>query len=124
MLVSVLLADDRAIIRRSIRRLLDPEDRIRIVAEADTFASTVDQANTLKPAIVVMDLHMPFRNHVSAEDVKAQLADRIPRLFAISFAIDRESQVLAASCGACRLFDKTLLADQLVPAILDSAQLA
>jgi len=120
MAVTVLLADEREIIRRSIRRFLEVESRIRIVAEAESFQFGVERARTHQPQVVLIDLHLPFRNRVTARDVKSHLADLRPRLFAISFSIDEESKVLAESCGACRLLDKTLLAHQLIPAILGS----
>jgi DNA-binding NarL/FixJ family response regulator len=121
MAVTVLLADDREMIRRSIRRMLEDESRIHVVAEAESFHFAVERARSHRPQVVVMDLNMPFRNHVTARDVKSQLASLVPRLFAISFAIDADSKLLAEACGARLLLDKTLLPDQLVPAILGSA---
>jgi DNA-binding NarL/FixJ family response regulator len=121
MAVTVLLADEREIIRHSIRRLLESEGRIHVVAEADSFHAAVECARAHQPQVLVMDLHMPFRNRVTARDVNSHLAALVPRVLAISFSIDNESRHLAEACGASMLLDKTQLADQLIPAILGSA---
>jgi DNA-binding NarL/FixJ family response regulator len=115
--ITVLLADDSSIMLDAIRKLLEEEPRIRIVAEADTFASAVQMVADKKPDILLLDLHMPQKRELNAPLVKAQLAC-VPYTIAISFANDEEAKSLAASYGAVSLLDKMSLYSQLLPAIM------
>jgi DNA-binding NarL/FixJ family response regulator len=115
--ITVLLADDSSIMLDAIRKLLEEEPRIRIVGEADTFASAVQMVADKKPDILLLDLHMPQKRELNAPLVKAQLAC-VPYTIAISFANDEEAKSLAASYGAVSLLDKMSLYSQLLPAIM------
>ena len=57
--ITVLLADDHALVRKGFRRILEDTPDIEVVAEADTGAETVRLARALRPAVVVMDCAMP-----------------------------------------------------------------
>ena len=57
--IGVLLTDDAATIRRAVSRLLEEEPRVKVVGEAVNFSQAVFLAMTLKPDIVLLDLHMP-----------------------------------------------------------------
>jgi chemotaxis response regulator CheB len=115
--ITVLLADDSSIMLDAIRKLLEEEPRIRIVAEADSFAAAVQMVADKKPDILLLDLHMPQKRELNAPLVKAQLAC-VPYTIAISFANDEEAKSLAASYGAVSLLDKMSLYSQLLPAIM------
>jgi DNA-binding NarL/FixJ family response regulator len=57
--IRVVLADDHAIFRAGLRALLDLEDGVEVIGEASTGEEAVDQALSLRPDLVVMDLSMP-----------------------------------------------------------------
>ncbi|HXP37686.1 MAG TPA: response regulator transcription factor, partial [Solirubrobacteraceae bacterium] len=54
--IRVLLADDHALMRRTLRLLLDEEQDIEVVAEADDLASVVQHVVADRPRAVVLDL--------------------------------------------------------------------
>jgi hypothetical protein len=54
--IRVLIADDSAIIRKAVRRLLETEPDIQILAEAVDLRQMLELRNKLHPDIVVMDL--------------------------------------------------------------------
>ena len=58
MAITVLLADDHEVMRKTIARLLASDPEIELVAEAASFAQTMDLLTSLHPKIVVLDLHM------------------------------------------------------------------
>jgi DNA-binding NarL/FixJ family response regulator len=65
-MITVLLADDHALVRRGFRRMLDDESDIEVVAEAGDGRDAVELALRFKPQVVVMDYSMPGLDGVQA----------------------------------------------------------
>jgi DNA-binding NarL/FixJ family response regulator len=61
----VVIADDHALFRESLRRLME-ERGIQVVAEATTGREAVDLARRLRPDVVLMDLKMPEMDGLAA----------------------------------------------------------
>ncbi|MFE0703804.1 response regulator [Streptomyces sp. NPDC058872] len=57
--IRVLLADDQALVRAGFRALLDAQADIEVVGEAADGDEAVEQAGTLRPDVVLMDIRMP-----------------------------------------------------------------
>ena len=64
--ISILLADDHALIRRGLAGLIEYEKDLSVVGEAADGQEAVDLSEKLKPDIVVMDLMMPVLNGAEA----------------------------------------------------------
>jgi DNA-binding NarL/FixJ family response regulator len=64
--ITVLLAEDHMIVREGFRRLLDAEDDLEVVGEAQTGRQAVALAKKLRPAVVLMDIAMPLLNGLEA----------------------------------------------------------
>jgi two-component system, NarL family, response regulator DevR len=64
--VRVMLVDDHEIVRQGLRSLLEAEDDLEVVAEADSGSSALALANTHVPDVVVMDVRMPGGSGVEA----------------------------------------------------------
>jgi DNA-binding NarL/FixJ family response regulator len=64
--ISVLLADDYAIVRKGLRTLLKAEGDIEIVGEAKNGRQAVNLTQKLHPAVVLMDIAMPVLNGLEA----------------------------------------------------------
>lgn len=62
----VMLVDDHEIVRQGLRALLEAEDDIEVVAEADNGPSAVSLASAHRPDVVVMDVRMPGGSGVEA----------------------------------------------------------
>ncbi|GAC1692675.1 MAG: hypothetical protein NVS9B5_34970 [Terriglobales bacterium] len=118
MTVKVLLADDTAVMRTAIRRLLSHEPRIQLVGEADDFAPALSMAHELKPQVLILDLHMPNAAALTPMDVSDSLRADEVAMVAISLRKDEEIQALAECFGALCLIDKMELSQELIPAIL------
>jgi DNA-binding NarL/FixJ family response regulator len=58
-MISVLLADDQALVRAGFRALLDAEPGIRVVGEAADGLEAVKLAQQHRPDVVLMDIRMP-----------------------------------------------------------------
>jgi DNA-binding NarL/FixJ family response regulator len=57
--ITVLIADDQALLRAGFRMILEAESDFEVVGEADDGARAVDVASRLNPDIVLMDVRMP-----------------------------------------------------------------
>jgi len=64
--ITVLLAEDHAIVREGLRTLLEAETDIEVVGEAANGRQAVELANKLHPAVVIMDIAMPLLNGLEA----------------------------------------------------------
>jgi len=64
--ITVLLADDHALVRRGFRRLLEDDPSIAVVGEASDGDEAVTLAASLKPQVIVMDCAMPGSSGLSA----------------------------------------------------------
>ena len=62
----ILFADDHQIVREGLARLIDREDDMRIVAEAENGADAVRRARELKPDLIILDLRMPVKDGATA----------------------------------------------------------
>ncbi len=57
--IRVVLADDQPLVRAGFRMLLDAEDDIDVVGEADDGVAALELVSSLKPDVVLMDIRMP-----------------------------------------------------------------
>lgn len=64
--VRVLLADDHSLFREGIRSLLEDQDDIEIVGEAEDGLEAVRLTTRLKPTVILMDINMPVVDGVEA----------------------------------------------------------
>jgi len=55
----IVIADDHSVVRRGLRQLLENEDGLEVVAEADDIDSARRYTRGHKPDVLVLDLNMP-----------------------------------------------------------------
>ncbi len=58
-LIRVVLADDHAMIRRGIRRILEKNSSIIVIAESNSGAEAIRLVHELKPDMLLLDIEMP-----------------------------------------------------------------
>lgn len=66
MTIRVLVADDQALVRAGFVALLDAQDGIEIVGEADNGEQAVRMTRQLSPDVVLMDIRMPILDGLGA----------------------------------------------------------
>ena len=66
MKITVLIADDHMVVREGLRKLLEAESNIEMIAEAATGRKALEQARVLHPDVIVMDIAMPQMNGLEA----------------------------------------------------------
>ncbi len=86
--ISVLIADDHAVVREGVRALIASEPGLEVVGEAADGIEAVQQARLLQPDVILLDLVMPRQGGLEAigEIKKENPAARI--LVLTSFAED------------------------------------
>lgn len=64
--IKVLLADDHALFREGLRSLLNDQDDIEIVGEAEDGLEAIKLVSQLDPSVILMDINMPVIDGVEA----------------------------------------------------------
>jgi len=117
--IRVLLADDHAVLRDGLERLLRAQEGIQVVGQAGDGQEAVDLAIGLRPDVILMDVSMPRLNGVEAT---RQILQSLPetRVIGLSMHVreDVASQMTAA--GAAGYLTKTVPYEVLIAAIRGS----
>jgi DNA-binding NarL/FixJ family response regulator len=66
MSISVVIADDQALVRAGFRMILEADPEVRIFAEAGDGSEAVEAARRYRPDIVLMDIRMPVMDGLEA----------------------------------------------------------
>ena len=112
--IRVLLADDDSAFLESLRPLIEQQPELTVVGAAENGLHAIELAESLDPDAVVIDLHMPLLDGVSA--VTRLRADH-PHLCLIALTGDRSPELHQAvgEAGA----DAVLLKDELLDNLID-----
>ena len=111
--ITVLLADDHTIVRQGFRALLEAEQDIAIVGEAETGRQAVQLARKLRPDVVVMDIAMPLLNGLEAT---RQIIENVPStkvLILSSYSDDEYVHQLSEAGAVGYLLKQTAVTDLL-----------
>jgi DNA-binding NarL/FixJ family response regulator len=65
-LITILLAEDHAVVRQGLSGLLNADVQFKVIGEARTGREAVELAKTLKPDVILMDIAMPVLNGLEA----------------------------------------------------------
>ena len=114
--VRILVADDHAIFRDGLRKLLEVADDVQIVGEASNGVECVKMLQKLKPDILLLDLRMPEKDGLGVlEEVNF---DSLPtRVIVLTAAEDDRDVVRAMRLGARGVVLKQSASDLLLKSI-------
>lgn len=115
MSVTVLVADDHAVVRAGFCRLLAAEPDIEVVAEAQDGAEAVATATRLRPQVVLMDIRMPNMDGIEATR-RITAAGQTRVVILTTFDLD-EYVYDALRAGACGFLLKDAPPEQMITAV-------
>ena len=95
--ITVLLADDHAIVRRGFRRLLEDDRDITVVGEASDGDEAIQLAADLQPRVVVMDAAMPNTNGLAATQA---IARKWPEIAVLMLSMHAEQTLVRQALAA------------------------
>ena len=111
--IRVVIADDDQLYLSSLRELIDRQPELGVVGLAKDGLEAIEQADELDPDAVVIDLHMPLLDGVTAV---ARLRHDHPSLCLIALTGDPEPELgrAATRAGAEGVFLKGELVENLI----------
>src|SRR4029450_3865129 len=118
MTITVLLADDQALVRGGLRLIVNTHDDIPVVAEASDGHQAIELARRLRPDVVLMDIRMPHLDGLEAtRQLSSDQALAATRLLILT-TFDLDAYVYEAlRAGARGFLLKDAPPEQLVDAI-------
>jgi DNA-binding NarL/FixJ family response regulator len=87
-MTTVLLCDDQALVRVGLRKILDAEDDLEVVGEAEDGEDAVAEAARLLPDVVLMDIRMPVLDGIEATRRIAGAQSGIRVVILTTFGLD------------------------------------
>jgi DNA-binding NarL/FixJ family response regulator len=116
MSVRILIADDHAVVRQGVRRILAIRPEWEICGEAETGQAAVRLAQDLKPDVIIMDVSMPQMNGIEAT---RELTKTNPSIAVLIFTMHESCNVAetAKQVGARGLVTKSEAIQNLVSAL-------
>jgi len=116
----ILFADDHQIVREGLSRLIDREDGLQIVAEAENGLEAVRLARELSPDLIILDLRMPMMDGAAAAIEILRNDPNAKILLLTSFATAAEVKV-AIDAGVLGAIVKDSSSEMLIEAIRATA---
>lgn len=116
MTITVLIADDHAVVRDGLRLLLENQSDIRVIGEVADGREAVEAAVRLKPDVVLMDLAMPLLNGTEAA---AQIIEKqeTAKIVMLSMHSTVEHVFRALQAGALGYLRKESAGSEVVDAV-------
>ena len=113
---TVLIADDQAMVRAGFAALLGAADGIFVLGDAEDGLVAVEQAQRLRPDVILMDVRMPRRDGLwAAEQI---ISSGLPTKVLMLTTFDIDDYVYSAlRIGASGFLLKDAPADELVRAV-------
>jgi len=122
--ITIVLADDHAVVRTGLRYVLDAQDDFEVVAETGTVAEAVRLTTAMAPTVLVLDLGMPHGDgEASSLDALPALVRDAPqsKVVVLTMEDDPEFARRALSAGAKAYVLKEAAHAELVSAIRHAA---
>lgn len=108
--ISVVIADDHTVFRQTLRRILEEESEIELLAAANGGSEALDLIRRLKPAVAVLDISMPPPDGLT---VARTLCDEKSPAAIVFLTMHREQSIYdtASALGLGYVLKESLVSD-------------
>lgn len=113
--IKLLIADDHAILRNGLKRILEAEPDMSVIAEASTGTDAVKRTRQSKPDVVILDVSMPEQDGI--ESLRQIIKTTSSRVLMLSVHMEHQVISEAVSAGASGYLVKDSLDTELVAAV-------
>lgn len=110
---SVLIVDDNAFIRQALCELFERESDFEVCGEAENGKQAIEEAQRLRPDLIVLDLSMPVMNGFDAARVLKRLMPTVLLIMYSAFG-DRVAEHQARLIGISEVVSKAEHASVLI----------
>jgi len=114
--ITILLVDDHAVVRMGFKMLIEAEEGIKVIGEAESGEIAIKLFQELKPDIIVMDITMPGIGGLEAID-RIMAKDKNTKILVLSAHEDSVHPKRALNAGAMGYLTKRSAAEELIKAI-------
>ncbi len=115
-MIRVLVVDDHELVRKGITRMLNDEDGIEVLGEANCGEDAIEMARRLQPNVVIMDIKMPGIGGIEAT---SKIVKALPDVQVLALSVYEEepfpSRLLKA--GAAGFLSKGAELDEMLRAV-------
>lgn len=119
--IRLMIVEDHPLFGAGLRRVLELEEDIEVVAEARTGKEAVEKAEELHPDVIIMDINLPEMNGLQATREITSRFDDIG-IIVITAYHDDEQLFHALRAGAMAYYSKDVQPSELIPAIRQVAK--
>ncbi|MDR5171677.1 response regulator transcription factor [Methylobacillus flagellatus] len=114
--IKVMLVDDHAVVRMGFKLLLESDQAIQVIAEAESGEQAIKLYQEHQPDVVVMDITMPGIGGLEAID-RIRAKDEHARVLVLSAHEDSVHPKRVLNAGAMGYLTKRSAAEELIKAI-------
>ncbi len=115
-MIRVLIADDHPVVRDGLRGLMEIQPDIEVVGEARDGIEAVDQARSLKPDVMLLDMMMPGKDGVQVI-IEVKEENPAARILVLTSYAEGEKAFPAIKAGALGYLLKDTSPEELLQAI-------
>jgi len=113
--IRILLADDHAVVRAGIARLIEAQPDMTVIAEVETAPLAVERCGELRPDVAVLDLSMPGGGMPAIDRIRRDVPQT--RVLVLTMHDDQEYLKAALAAGTAGYVVKSAADEELLSAI-------
>ncbi|MCB0144171.1 MAG: response regulator transcription factor [Caldilineaceae bacterium] len=116
--IRVMIVEDHPLMTQGLRRVVEVEDSLEIVAEVDNGDDAVRTAKRQNPDVILMDINLPGKNGLQAtREIKSDPDSENISIIVLTAYNDDEQLFHALRAGASAYYPKDVRPSELLPAI-------
>ncbi|WP_428267780.1 response regulator [Haliangium sp.] len=117
-MIKVAIADDHALVREGMRRMLSASDAVEVIGEASNGVEAVTLVKEMEPDVILLDITMPVKDGIEATSEIVGLGKKT-KILILSMHADEQYALRTLRAGANGFISKGARLDELLKAITE-----